>query len=188
MVGGPVAIETSAEPSRGPGVSNSEPFEMLLERCQDELFRYAIRLTGNRPDAEDLYQESLLKAFRAFDDLTDDSNTRAWLYRIVTNTFLSGRRKLDRERPLAADHAERLPARSQDEPARIDAGDLLVEVEARINGLPEKQRIALMLRKLHEFGYVEIAEMMESSEDAARANVYAGLKKLRQAFGDRVDV
>ena len=80
-------------------------FDETLARHGAEIYRYALHLTRNRPDADDLYQETALKAFRAWDRLPCDANHRAWLYRIATNTFLSDKRKTSRLRSLDADAA-----------------------------------------------------------------------------------
>lgn len=161
-------------------------FDDLLERYRNEIFRYAMQLTRNPSDADDLYQETMLKAYRAFDRLQPDSNERAWLYRIATNTFLSQKRKEKRERPLDPIFDDHLAAVEPDQPATLDARDLLTEVEQFIRTLPEKQRVALILRKYHELDYATIADTLHCSEDAARANVYEALRKLRTCFGDRL--
>jgi RNA polymerase sigma-70 factor (ECF subfamily) len=161
-------------------------FDELLERYQNEIFRYSVQLTRNTTDADDLYQETMLKAYRAFGRLGPDSNYRAWLYRIATNTFLSQKRKDKRERPLDPVYDDHLAVTNPDQPASMDARDLLAEVEEFVQNLPEKQRVALILRKYHELDYANIAETLNSSEEAARANVYEALRKLRTCFGDRL--
>jgi len=161
-------------------------FDELFERYQQEIFRYAMQLTRNTTDADDLYQETMLKAYRAFDRLGPDSNYRAWLYRIATNTFLSQKRKEKRERPLDPVLDDHLASTNPDQPASLDARDLLADVERFVQTLPEKQRLALILRKYHELDYATIAATLNSSEEAARANVYEALRKLRKCFGDRL--
>lgn len=161
-------------------------FDELLERYQNEIFRYSVQLTRNTTDADDLYQETMLKAYRAFGRLGPDSNYRAWLYRIATNTFLSQKRKEKRERPLDPVLDDHLAVTNPDQPASMDARALLAEVEQFVQNLPEKQRVALILRKYHELDYANIAETLNSSEEAARANVYEALRKLRTCFGDRL--
>lgn len=161
-------------------------FDELLERYQNEIFRYSMQLTRNSADADDLYQETMLKAYRAFNRLGPDSNYRAWLYRIATNTFLSQKRKDKRERPLDPVLDDHLAVTNPDQPASLDARALLAEVEQFVQTLPEKQRVALILRKYHELDYANIAATLNSSEEAARANVYEALRKLRTCFGDRL--
>jgi len=161
-------------------------FDEFLTRYQAELYRFAMRLTRNRADADDLYQETLIKAYRAFGRLDGVANHRAWLYRIATNTFLSGRRRFGREGPLDEAVEVALPEDQTDHAASLDARDLLCEVAAFVDALPPKQRIALVLRKHHGLGYDEIAATLNSSEGAARVNVHAALRKLRDRFGDRL--
>lgn len=161
-------------------------FENVLDRHQNEIFRFAMHLTRNRADADDLYQETLIKAYRAFGRLDGDANHRAWLYRIATNTFLSGKRRANREESLDAAAETLIPADSTDHAAELEARDLLREVERFVNALPAKQRIALILRKYHEMSYEDIAANLKCSEAAARANVHEALRKLRNGFGDQL--
>ncbi len=184
------ALQAAARPSGSAAelgvVTHLLCFDELLERYQHEIFRYAMQLTRNTTDADDLYQETMLKAYRAFDRLGPDSNYRAWLYRIATNTFLSQKRKDKRERPLDPVLDDHLAVTNPDQPASLDARDLLADVERFVQTLPEKQRVALILRKYHELDYASIAATLDSSEEAARANVYEALRKLRKCFGDRL--
>ena len=176
----------------GNGSLDAEPrhclFTSIIERFGDEIYRYATQLSGNCTDADDLYQETLLKAFRAFDRLPLDANHRAWLYRICSNTFISDRRKHGRVSPMNDVLAETLTASAPDQASTLDARDLLRDVEQFVDTLPPKQRVALVLRKHHEYGYADIAEMLNSSEAAARANVHEALMKLRGAFAHRMEI
>ena len=180
---------TAARPAR---MAVSEPavqatFDETLARYGAEIYRFALHLTRNRTDADDLYQETALKAYRAWNRLPCDANHRAWLYRIASNTFLSDKRKTSRLRSLDAEETvESIPAASQDDDGRLDAGKLLREVEAFIEGLPPKQRIALVQRKYLEIGYPEIAATLGCSEEAARRSVHEALRKLRDRFGERI--
>ena len=178
----------------GVGGANASPsipfpivtFDDLLERHQNEIYRFTLQLTRNRADADDLYQETLIKAFKAFSRLDCNANHRAWLYRIATNTFLSGKRKSNREDSLEVAGETVIPADPTDHAADLEARDFLHEVERFIDNLPAKQRIALILRKYQELGYDEIATNLKCSEAAARANVHEALRKLRNCFGDRM--
>jgi RNA polymerase sigma-70 factor (ECF subfamily) len=167
-------------------VASIATFDEFLTRYETELYRYALQLTRNRADADDLYQETLLKAFRAFDRLDGAANHRAWLYTIATNTFLDGRRRSNREQPLDEVVEITVPAVQADHAASLDARDLLAEVAVFVDRLPAKQRAALVLRKYHGLGYDEIAAILDSSEGAARANVHEALRKLRERIGDRL--
>ena len=186
MAAAPVAV---ARPARAamlePAVEAT--VDETLARDGAEIYRVAPHLTRNRADPDDTYQETALKAYRAWDRLPCDANHRAWLYRIASNTFLSDKRKTSRLRSLDAEETvERIPAASRDDDGRLDAGNLLRDVETFIEGLPPKQRIALVQRKYLEIGYPEIAATLGCSEEAARRSVHGALRKLRDRFGDRI--
>jgi len=162
------------------------PFEEVLARFGPEVYRFLMNLARNQADADDLYQETALKACGAFGRLEPGANCRAWLYRIAGNAFLSDRRKHGRVGPLDDVAAGALEAPPGDEAARLDARDLLAEVSALVDRLPRKQRMALIARKQQDLSYAEIAALLDCSEAAARANVHEALRKLREAFGDRL--
>ncbi len=146
-------------------------FGQLLERHERELFAYALRLSGQRADAEDLYQDTFLAAFRAWPP-PRRGNERAWLYRIATN------RAIDRER-----RAKRIVANVDDlaiaAPTRDDV--TLVDLAGAIETLPAGQRAAFVLRKVQGLGYAEIATALDCSEEAARARVSEALRKVKAA-------
>jgi RNA polymerase sigma-70 factor (ECF subfamily) len=180
---------TAARPARAAVLESAvqATFDATLARYGAEIYRFALHLTRNRSDADDLYQETALKAYRAWSRLPCDANHRAWLYRIASNTFLSDKRKTSRLRSLDAEETvESIPAASQDDDGRLDAGNLLREVEVFIESLPPKQRIALVQRKYLDIGYPEIAATLGCSEEAARRSVHEALRKLRDRFGDRI--
>lgn len=161
-------------------------FDDLLDRYQTEIYRFALQLTGNRPDADDLYQETMLKAYRAFGRLDGAAHQRAWLYTIASNTFRSDRRKHGRIDSLDDQTSLIIPDEEPDHAASLDARALLREVAAFVDRLPPKQRIALVLRKYHGLDYADIGTTLECSEAAARANVHQALRKVRDCFGDRL--
>ncbi len=170
----------------GPTVAPS--FSTVVADHGDAIYRYAWHLTRNQTDADDIYQETLLKAYRAYGKLDGDANHRAWLYRICSNTFISDRRKHGRVSPMNDVMAATLSDHAPDQARALDARDLLRDVERFVDALPPKQRVALVLRKHHEYGYADIADVLNSSEAAARANVHEALTKLRGAFSHRMEV
>jgi RNA polymerase sigma-70 factor, ECF subfamily len=168
---------------KGEGVAEIQRFEDLVECHHGEIFAYILRMTRDRGEAEDLCQETFLRAYKAYNRLDGGANHRAWLYKIATNTTLNhirrqktGRRVIDTFKNGSGsttldDYAERAGNR-----------DLLERVQHAIDELPEKQRLALSQRKLAGLSYSEIADKLDCSEDAARANVYQAIRKLRQQF------
>ena len=161
----------------------SQPnFDTLVETHSAEIFAYLWRMMGENADAEDCLQETFLRAFRGYSRLASDSNYRAWLYKIATNV---ARTHFSRRKRAAMRRVEIDPSRLQggisphDE---LDRRAMLMAVQEAVEGLPHKQRAALMMRKYQGLSYHTIATVMGGTEAAARANVYQALKKLRAQF------
>jgi RNA polymerase sigma-70 factor, ECF subfamily len=152
-------------------------FEQLAERYRSEILAYLMRLLGNGADAQDVCQETLLRAYRAFDRLAPDSNGRAWLYKIATRGALNAikQRKRSMTRSATVD-VDTLPAAT---PTTADRRDEWRQVHRAVDALPPKQRAALMQRVFQGLDYEEIAVCLSCTPEAARANVYQAIKKLR---------
>jgi RNA polymerase sigma-70 factor (ECF subfamily) len=154
----------------------------LAERHRGEILRYLLRLLGNADDAQDACQQTFLHAHRAFGRLRADSNVRAWLFRIATNTARSAARgHARRTRPLVHVELDGLPGERS---ASLEQREQLRAVARAVQALPARQRAALMLRRFEGFDYCEIASCLGGNEAAARANVYQALKKLRAVLED----
>jgi RNA polymerase sigma-70 factor (ECF subfamily) len=157
-------------------------FDTLVEAHSGEIFAYLWRMMGETEDADDCLQETFLRAFRAYPRLVSGSNYRAWLYKIATNV---ARTQFARRKREAMRRAEIDPAHLQSGDSPFDASDrreMLSAVMRAVEGLPYKQRAAFMMRKYQGLGYDAIASVLGGTEDAARANVYQALKKLRAQF------
>jgi RNA polymerase sigma-70 factor, ECF subfamily len=159
------------------------PFDEIMRRHERELLRYLLRVTANREDALDLFQETWLRAYRAFPRLRPESQVRPWLYAIAVN--LSRNRARDGVRRARVFAANRKDHSVADE---MDGGDwrscgndgyASVRFRELIAALPRRQREALRLRYISGLGYDEIAEIMHCSEENARANVSQAVKKLK---------
>ena len=155
-------------------------FGELVDAHERELYRYLLRLTGNPAEADDLYQETFLRALPAFDRLRDNSNHRAWVYRIATNAFLNHRRMTSRRRevPLPVD----LRVTRSSPAVRHDAKMTAAACRRAIARLPRRQRAAFVQRNVLGFSYAQVAASMGCSESAARANVYQAVRRLRRAL------
>lgn len=181
------ALQLSTDGRRDPLAGDTPTFSSMVDRFGDEIYRYSCQLTRNTSDADDLYQETLLKAFRAFGRLPADANHRAWMYRITSNTFISEYRKRKRDNPMTEEVEMTLTAPARDIVDGLDARDTLRDVEQAVAMLPPKQRAALVLRKYHGHDYASIAHALNSTEVAARANVHEALRKLRAQFSHRLE-
>lgn len=149
----------------------AKTFGELLERHEREIFAYALRLTGRREDADDLYQETFLAAFRGWPPPRRD-HERAWLYKIATNKAIDRDR---RRRPTVSIEDLRLAAPDRD-------GVTLLDLESAIKTLPAGQRAAFVMRTVEGRPYREVAAALDCSEEAARTRVSEATKKVRAAL------
>jgi len=168
-------------------------FETLIERYHDEIYRYLWRLlrSSGRSDggelAQDLTQDVFMRAFRAYGRLRQGSNHRAWLYKIATNcayTALKKEKRLPGSIPIDDETHHGIPDAEQAPDDRVVLSETLEKIRRSIISLPPKQGAAVVMRYLQGLGYLEIAEVLGCSQDSARANVYQGLRRLRQELNE----
>jgi RNA polymerase sigma-70 factor (ECF subfamily) len=164
-------------------------FETLIERYHEEIYRYLWRLLHNAGwsdgaiEAQDLTQDVFIRAYQAFGRLRSDSNYRAWLYKIATNRAYTAMRRAQRKAQGTDEFSEihSLPAGADQSPdQQVALSETLNAVRQCIAGLPPKQEAAVVLRYVQGLKYAEIADVLECSQDSARANVYQGLRRLRR--------
>ncbi len=162
-----------------------QDFDSVVEMYSGEIFAYLWRLLNRHEDAEDCLQEVFLRAFKAYDRLNQDANIRAWLYKIATNTSITFRKKRERVESLEfiVDYDLLSNERSPDD--RMEWKERLENIMKAIHNLPDRQRSALIMRKYQELSYSEISEILGCSPEAARANVYQAVKKLRAWYTKR---
>jgi len=148
-----------------------------------EIYRYLLRATGRRSDADDLSQETFLRAFRAHRSLGPDANVRAWLFAIATNLSKNYYRAQSRRRRAYAAVSLTVTGTDGAGPDRTTiAMETTVQVEAIVERLPLKQRLAFIQRKLHGLDYETIGASLRCSPESARAHVFQALRKIRQAL------
>ena len=157
-----------------------QPFETILEAHHAEIYRYLRRVTSRAAEADDLSQETFLRAYRAYRALPSDANVRAWLFAIATNVFRNHLRS-ERRRRAAHDtvRATRRELELDGPEAEAVAGEVRTLTETTIRGLPLKQRLAFTLRKMHELDYEVIGQSLDCSPESARAHVFQALRKIR---------
>lgn len=140
------------------------PFQTEALGYLDALYATALRLTRNPADAQDLVQDTYLKAFRAANQFERGTNLKAWLYTILHNTFRNRRRDQAREMVTAdsetVDHAAALPGRDETPEQILLRETLDADLQAALDSLPPVFREAVWLRDVDEFAYAEIARML----------------------------
>jgi RNA polymerase sigma-70 factor (ECF subfamily) len=168
-----------------------EPFETEALSFIDALYRTALRMTRSEADAEDLVQETYIKAFRFREQFTPGTNLKAWLFRILTNTFINSYRRrqsqpemtelddvseIDLYRKMSNARASRATG---DPESEFLEGIVDSEVKDALNDLPEKFRTVVLL-DVEGFSYKEIAEMLEIPIGTVMSRLHRGRKFLQK--------
>lgn len=190
------ATTPSASHSPGGAIAKSDlhtRFERDALPFLDALYSAALRMTKNPENAEDLVQETYAKAFSSFHQFTEGTNLRAWLYRILTTTFINIYRKEQRQ-PLISDGeieewqiAEAATHTSdQGKSAEVEALEQLPDSDIKnaLQDLPEEFRLAVYFADVEGFSYKEVAEILNIPTGTVMSRLHRGRKLLREALAD----
>jgi RNA polymerase sigma-70 factor (ECF subfamily) len=150
--------------------------EALYEAHKSMVYAVALGVCGNGPDADEVVQETFLRAFRGLGDWRGEGKLSSWLYMITTRTAINWRRRfLPRPAPRVADEAP-VP--------EVDA-ETSAELKRAIAGLPARQRIVLTLRHLRGLSLAEIAELQGCVVGTVKSNLHHAVAKLRDVLSER---
>ena len=172
----------------------SARFERDAMQYLDQLYGAAMRMTRNPADAEDLVQETYMKAFAAFASFAEGTNLKAWLFRILTNTYINTYRKKQRQPYQSGSddltdwqlfEAESHTSRGL-RSAEVEALDRLADTDVveALAAMPEDFRMAVYLADVEGFSYKEIAEIMDTPVGTVMSRLHRGRKLLRESLED----
>jgi RNA polymerase sigma-70 factor (ECF subfamily) len=169
-------------------------FERDVLPLLPSLYGAALRMTRNPADAEDLVQETVLRAFRGFGGFSEGTNLKAWLYRILTNGYINTYRKRQREPQVVEGPDDidewylfdRLGGRTVEGSAEEEVLDSIPDtaVKAALESLPEHFRLPVLLADVEGFSYKEIAQIMDTPIGTVMSRLHRGRKALEKALWD----
>ncbi len=159
---------------------DTESFGLLVDRYQDEFVAYAKYMTGSADEAEDIVQESFVRAYKSLRRCKEPAQFKGWLFRIVSNqckTHLARRRQRKRESLSAA---AGVPADGDAPDAAVEAAELRRKVQGVLQQLTVDQREALVLKYVHGLSLPEIAELLATTVPALKMRLLRGREALRE--------
>ncbi len=185
----------------GSNQDKKKKFEGIFLPLMDNLYNIAMRMTRNSADAEDLVQETYLKAFRFFDHFQEGTNARAWIITILTNTFRTKYRRHQKE-PAYVDFdsvenfflvdeikpriqpANKSEARGSEAITEILKAYVSDDIIKALENVPEQFRLAVLLSDVERFNYQEIAEIIGTSVGTVKSRIFRGRKILQKQLLD----
>jgi RNA polymerase sigma-70 factor, ECF subfamily len=175
-------------------VANQADFEDDAMQYAPQLYAAAMRMARNPSDAEDLVQETFLKAYRGYESFEAGTNLKAWLYRILTNTYINKYRK-DKRRPAESDlgdvedlylykriGSEQTADSSRSAEDRVLDGLVESDIKQAVESLPENFRVPVLLADLEGFAYKEIAEILDIPIGTVMSRLHRGRKALQASL------
>jgi RNA polymerase sigma-70 factor (ECF subfamily) len=180
-------------PETGNGLRRGQ-FQALAEERKRDLYNAALRMTRDREEAEDLTQETLAKAYAAFHQFRPGTNFKAWIYRVLVNTYINHYRRkrrapqvrsweelaVDGDADYAREDASRLNSPEEAVLARVPDD----EVQPALEALPEEFRVAVLLSDVDDFSYKEIAGILGIPLGTVRSRIFRGRRLLRQRLAN----
>jgi len=183
-------LDKSTDSLPEPSMLRSEEFEKLVLSHMDMLYGVALRLTRNTVDAQDLTQNTIVKALRFHDKFEEGTYIKAWLLTILRNTFINDYRRKSR-RPMFVELTGTEPATDTSpdpsvgyEPVERNTGSLMEllddEVKEALESLPDDFRLAVIMADMEDMSYKEIADIMKCPLGTVMSRLYRGRKLLRE--------
>ena len=174
-------------------LNRDQALEVLVRNYRREIYDLCVRISGNATEAEDLAQETFIKAYENLGKFRGEASPKTWLYRIAFNQCVSFKRKMKRWRMTRVDDENdifetEIALSVESSELALERKDLAEQAFGELKNLPVRQRTAVILRMVKELSYAEIARIMGISVGGAKANVHQGIRKLREALDDEQPV
>jgi len=162
----------------------------------DAVYRFALRLSGAPDQAEDLVQETFMRAYRSWDQYTPGTRAKSWLFTICRNVFLRGRERVRRHDRIVAEEVDRSSTTAEaanplwrsvdgvDPEGEFFESIVDEEILKAVEALPEEYRMALVLSDLEGLAYAEVADLLDVPVGTVKSRLFRGRRQLQQALYD----
>jgi RNA polymerase sigma-70 factor, ECF subfamily len=161
---------------------DSSAIEALVMKYQKPIYAYVYRMAGNVEDAKDLTQKTFLQVFKGLKDFRGEASFKTWLYKIATNAALNHIRQTRFEE---TELEESIPGDGRGNLAIVIEKEKLGSINESLRELPERQRLAVILRAYDGLSCLETAKVMGCSEGAVKANYHNGVRRLREILKEK---
>lgn len=161
---------------------SAQRFHNQVWPLRDRLYRLAFRLSGEKAEAEDIVQETMIKLWEDRNGLDEIKNIEGWCVRLVRNLGIDKIRSRKRKRLTDIDQAGAVVERSANPERQLEGSDTMDQINRLIQKLPEQRRMVLQLREIEEMSYKEIAEALNISVDQVKTDIHRGRQYLRRAL------
>lgn len=162
-----------------------EAFDRIVAAYRGDIYRVARRMTGNHEDADDVSQETFLRAYKGLSGFRGDASLKTWLFRIALNLAINvgrtkaTRRESDEDPEIASDAQHHAPSESE---ARLERRQEETRVRRAVDRLPPRQRQVVILRIYEELKFHEIADFLEAPIGTVKANFFHAMNNLRKTL------
>ena len=155
-------------------------FNLIVRKYQERLYYYIRRMVVDHDDADDVMQNTFVKAWKALGNFRGDANLYTWLYRIATNESLNFINKRKKQNKVSMDDAEHYLAQNLESDHYYSGDEIQQKLQAAIATLPEKQKAVFVLKYFEEKKYDEISDILGTSVGALKASYHHAVKKIEK--------
>jgi len=158
--------------------------ENFLLAYKDKFYRFALRMTGNENDAQDIMQELAIKIWQKGTEFDKLENKEAWCMSVTKNLSIDKIRGNKRRQYDNLDSAYKLSDNMQDPGSRVESNDMMDKIKSLINTMPENYKAVIQLREIEEMSYKEIAEILDMTIEKVKIYIFRARKMLQQLIID----
>lgn len=166
------------------GSNRNYAFNLIVRKYQERLYWHIRKLVISHEDADDVLQNTFLKAFEGLQGFREDSSLFTWLYRIATNEALSFLKKKKKWYTVPIGENLKYLEKTMENDTYIDGNEIQMKLQKAILRLPRKQRLVFNMRYFDELKYEEISEILKTSVGALKASYHHALRKLEQYLAE----